>query len=97
MINAKMRNYKYYLYNEKNSHGQRIRSKEPQGEIKMAINIMSQNVQSNILYENAQYIGITHNKTVDDTFVIEYESTLLKVLYVNKIGRFNIVYMAKVN
>lgn len=97
MINAKMRAYDYYLYNEKNTHGQTVLNKELQGKIKISINTFSQNVQNNILYQNAQFMGITHDKNIDDKYAIKFGDILLKVLYVNDIGRYKIVFMAKVH
>lgn len=94
MINADMRLYNYFTLGEENEAGQRLPSKEPVGQIKMAINISSQSVQNNINYTGATYVGLTHAK-VDDTYVIEYGDERLKVLYVNNKGRLNQVFMAK--
>lgn len=96
MINANMRSYDYYLYNVENSHAQRTLSAEPQGKVKMSIFSTSQSVQNNILYFNAQYIGLTQNKDINDTYAIKYGDILLKVLYCNTVGRYKQVFMAKV-
>lgn len=96
MFNADMRLYDYYLYNEKNAHGQRTIGAEPQGKVKMAINTTSQNIQANALYLNAQYIGLTHDSNINDTYAIKFGDILLKVLYVNNKGRFRQVFLAKV-
>ena len=93
MINADMRLYNYFTLGELNKAGQKVLSKEPVGQVKMAINISSQAVQDNINYTGATYVGLTHAK-VDDTFVIEYGEERLKVLYVNNKGRLNQVFMA---
>jgi hypothetical protein len=94
MINADMRLYNYFTLGEENEYGQRLPSKEPVGQIKMAINISSQTVQDNINYSGATYVGLTHAK-VDDTYIIEYGNERLKVLNVNDKGRLNQVFMAK--
>lgn len=96
MINRDMRLYDYYLYKEKNAYGQRTVGEEPQGKVKIAINISSQTVQDNVLYTGCQYVGITHNKSIDDTYVIKYGEEMLKVLYINPKGRYRVVYLAKV-
>lgn len=93
MINADMRLYNYFTLGELNEAGQKVLSKEPVGQVKMAINISSQAVQDNINYTGATYVGLTHAK-VDDTYVIEYGEERLKVLYVNNKGRLNQVFMA---
>ena len=95
MINAQMRQYEYYTYGEQNAYGQSQLSAEPQGVIKMAINITSQNTQDNILYNNSTYIGLTTDAEVNDTYVIQYEKERLKVMYVNPMGRFKQVFMAR--
>lgn len=95
MINAQMREYEYYTYGAKDTYGQAQLSAEPQGKIKMAINILSQNTQDNILYKNCSYIGLTHDAEVNDTYVIQYEKERLKVLYVNPMGRFTQVFLQR--
>ena len=94
MINANMRNYDYYLYGALDAYGQPQLSTEVQGSIKMAINIASQSVQQNIIYNGAQYVGITHTE-LNDKYVIQYGDEKLKVLYVNPTGRFIQVFLAR--
>ena len=94
MINANMRLYNYFTFGEKDEYGQTQLSKNPVGQVKMAINITSQSVQDNINYKDSQYVGLTHAK-VDDTYVIEYGDERLKVLYINPTGRFNQVFMSR--
>lgn len=95
MINAQMREYKYYTYGDKNSYGQPQLSADPQGTIKMAINIASQSTQDNILYNNCSYIGLTTDAGVSNKYVIEYQEERLKVEYVNPMGRFKQVFMSR--
>lgn len=96
MINANMRTYDYYTFGDLDDYGQLKLSEEVKGSVKMAIYPTSQTVQDNILYLNAQYMGLTHDKTVNDTFVIKYGEVKLKVLYVSALGRLQQVFMAKV-
>lgn len=94
MINANFRQYHYFTTG-KNAAGQDTlpsKDAEPVGKIKMAINLTSQNVQDNINYNGANYMGLTHAK-VDDTYIIQYGEERLKVLYVNPIGRLNQVFL----
>lgn len=92
MINADMRIYDYFTLGENDAYGQPAMSAEPVGTIKMAINISSQSVQDNINYKDCQYVGLTH-ANVNDTYVIQYGTEKLKVLYVNPKGRYKQVFM----
>lgn len=95
MINADMRTYDYFTFGANNGYGTPTLSDEVKGQVKMAINITSQNIQENINYKNASYIGLT-NSTIDDTYVIQYdENTKLKVLYVNPKGRYKQVFLSE--
>lgn len=49
----------------------------------------------NPLYIDAEFTGITQNKEIDETYIINYDNKKLKVLYVVK-GRFNQVFMQEV-
>lgn len=95
MINSQMLPYCYYTMDTENEYGQAIPVDEPTGTIRMAITISSQSVQDNINYSGAQYVGLTHNKAINDKWVIDYKGTKLKVLYVNTQGRYTQVYLAK--
>ena len=81
MFDAKMREYDYYILQDKDEYGQTTLSTIPEGKVKMAIFISSQSAQDNILFEGCNYIGITYAK-VRDTYVIDYEGEKLKILYV---------------
>ena len=59
----------------------------------MAISVISNQIGDNVMYRNAQYIGLTRG-TLDDKCVVTYGDDKLKVLYVIP-GRFNQVYMAR--
>lgn len=96
MINADMRLYDYYTYGAADSYGQPVLSDTIQGTIKMAINISSQTIQDNIRYKDCSYIGITHDKAIDESYVIQYGSERLKVLYVNPKGRFKQVFLKNI-
>lgn len=88
-----MREYEYYTLGEKDAYGQETLSSAPVGTIKLAINISTQSVQDNVNYKNAQYIALTQAK-VNDTYIIkDNERGLLKVLYVNPIGRYTQVFL----
>ena len=95
MINADMRLYDFFTLGEPNSYGQPQLSKQPQGQIKMAIYITSQSVQDNINYKDCKYVGLTTGQ-IDDSCVIEYGNEKLKVLYINPKGRYKQVYLGEI-
>lgn len=95
MITLNMREYDFYTFGAPNSYGQPQLSKDPVGKVKLSIFTTSQNVQANVNYTNANYIGLTHDKAINDTYVIKYGEECLKVLYTSKQGRFIQVFMAK--
>ena len=94
MINAQMRLYDYYTIGEKDKYGQPVAATEVKGQIKMAINLISESIDESSLYTGAQYTGLTHN-AIDSKCIIQYGDEKLKVLYVNPYGRFNQVFMAR--
>ena len=87
-----MRNYTYQKYGEQDEYGQPTLGKG--GTISMAISVISNQISDNVLYRDAQYIGLTKNEALDDKCIINYGSDKLKVLYVLP-GRFKQVYMAR--
>ena len=91
-----MKTYNYFTFGELDEYGQPQVSAEPQGTIKLAINILSQSVTDNIKYKDCSYIGLTLNSSVNDSFVIEYGAEKLKVLYVNSIGRYKQVFLKEI-
>lgn len=96
MVNTQMRKYTYKKITDTiDDYGQPT-IEEVEGEIKMAINFTNETVQDNSLYSDAQYIGLTLNKNINDTYIINYEGESLKVLYVNKAGKYKQVFMTRV-
>lgn len=95
MINVNMRQYDFYTLNGLDAYGQAKISTEKQGSIKMAISISSQTIQDNIMYQGCEYVGLTHDTKVNDTYVIEYGKERLKVLYVSPQGRLKQVFMSR--
>lgn len=94
MINSQMGIHDYYIYGEQDAYGQPALSKK-QGTIKMAINILSKRIEGNMLYSQAEYIGLTSDAQINDKYVIAYGSDKLKVLYVYPFGRLTQVFMAR--
>ena len=100
MISSNMRTYDYYLLGDDNGYGQitliRDDNANPikQGEVKLSITTLTKTVTDDIRYTDASYLGLTHDKNIDDTYVIQYGQELLKVQYVNKDGRYTQVFMS---
>lgn len=94
MINTNMRTYAYSTIGGNDAYGMPALS-EVKGFIKMAIQLNSQTVQDNIKYTDTVYIGLTHDKYIDDTYVIQYGNEKLKVLYVNPFGRYKQVHLGE--
>lgn len=94
MITTEMRQYDYFTFGADDEYGQPTISKEPVGQIKMAIYITSQSIQDNVLFEDSAYMGLTNDTEVNSNYVIKYGEERLKVLYVNPKGRYKQVFMA---
>ena len=97
MINTDMRLYDYFTLGEVDAYGQpQLPTLEstPAGQIKMAIFLTTQAITDNIKYKDCSYLGLT-KENVNDTYIINYEKKLLKVLYVNPKGRFKQVFLAE--
>ena len=91
-----MKTYNYFTFGELDEYGQPQVSAQPEGAIKMAINILSQTVTDNIKYKDCSYIGLTFDNSVTDNFVIQYGEEKLKVLYVNPAGRYKQVFLKEI-
>lgn len=94
MINADMKTYNYFTFGENNAYGQPQLSAQPVGTIKISINVTSQTTQDNINYKGANYIGLTH-AAIDDSYVIEYGTERLKVIYTQPKGRYIQAFMVR--
>lgn len=93
MISRDIKTYNFFTFGEKDEYGQAKLSDEIQGQVKMAIYISSQAVQDNINFQDCNYIGLTQDKNVNDSYVIEYLDQRLKVQYVNPHGRYKTIYL----
>ena len=96
MINADIKEYFYSTIGEVDLYGQPQTSTEPKGTIKIAIYTSSQSITDNIKYKDCSYIGLTHDKTINDSFVIHYGEAKLKVLYVNSMGRYTQAFLKEI-
>lgn len=90
-----MQTYNYYTYGAADAYGQPQLSSNAQGSVKIAIYTTSQAIQDNINYKDSAYVGLTHDKAINDKYVIEYNNEKLKVLYVNQAGRYRQVFLQR--
>lgn len=95
MINSQMRDYLYCIYTtELDDYG--METKEVQeGTIKMAINLVGNNLANNPLYKDVNYIGLTRDD-IDDSYIIIIGDEEYKVTFVNDFGRMKQVSLSKV-
>jgi hypothetical protein len=89
-----MRLYNYSVLGALDSYGQ-PQAVEAEDKIKMSINFASEAVQENPLYSGAQYVGLTLNKNVNASYIIQYGTEKLKVTYTNPLGKYNQVFLAR--
>jgi hypothetical protein len=95
MINATMRSYDYYTLGGLDEYGQEALTEETQGKVKLAIYTLSTTIGTNINYKDATYIALTHNKDINDSYVIKYGEEKLKVMYVIPFGKYHQVFLAE--
>lgn len=99
MINAQFNDYSYSTVGQLNSYGQQTVTPAASGvTVRMAINVLSQSTQDSILYSGAEYIGLTHDNSINDTYIIHYDNNVdLKVKAVVKNTRLNQVLLTRVS
>lgn len=93
MINSRMSNYEYYLLGVDNGYGQITITPDVQGTVNISIATLTKAVTEDLRYSNASYLGLTHDKNINDTYVIKYGNELLKVQYVIPDGRYTQVFL----
>lgn len=93
MINSRMKEYEYYLLGVDNGYGQLTITPDVQGTVNISITTLTKAVTDDIRYTDATYIGLTHDTSIKDTYVIKYGDELLKVQYVNPDGRYTQVFL----
>lgn len=94
MISNSMKDYTFSTLGGKDEYGQEVES-EVQGTVKLAIYSLSNTIGTNIKYKDATYLGLTHNRAINDSYVIHYGEEKLKVLYTIPNGRLNQVFLAE--
>lgn len=94
MINTNMRSYDYFTLDGKDDYGQPQLS-EKKGTVKISINLNSQSAADNVKYRDATYVGLSLDKAIDDSYVIQYGNEKLKITFANPVGKYNQIYMSE--
>lgn len=94
MINSTMKDYDYYQYGDKDEYGQPTLG-AVKGQIKIAIFDTNKAVNDDIKYTEEDYIGLTYDKDIDNTYVIQYGNERLKVLYTIVVPNFKTQVLMK--
>lgn len=98
MINAQMKSYNLYTYSTTtNAYGEETLGAQPSGTVKMAINAISDEITDSPLYHEVSYIGLTFNKNLTDSNLIAFGDEKLKVKFVKPFGRYNQVFLQRIN
>lgn len=97
MISTQMEKCNYYVLNDiEDSYGQATVPNQPSGVIDISIHTSSIMNQDGIKYNDCAFIGLTLDDAVTDKYIIEYQGSNLKVLYVIPDGRYTQVFMKQI-
>lgn len=97
MIQSNMKLYNYYVLDELDDYGTNQASEEVQGQVKLSIFLQTKQLSDNSIYKETQFTALTNDKDINEKYLIEYDEKLLKVLYINDLGRYRQVYLGSIN
>lgn len=97
MIQNNMKLYNYYTLGELDDYGTNQASEEVKGQVKLSIFLQTKQLSDNSIYKETQFTALTNDKDINEKYLIEYNEKLLKVLYINDLGRYRQVYLGSVN
>lgn len=97
MIQNNMKLYNYYTLGELDDYGTNQSSEEVKGQVKLSIFLQTKQLSDNSIYKETQFTALTNDKDINEKYLIEYNEKLLKVLYINDLGRYRQVYLGSVN
>lgn len=97
MIQSNMKLYNYYVLNELDDYGTNQASEEVKGQVKLSIFLQTKQLSDNSIYKDTQFTALTNDKDINEKYLIEYNEKLLKVLYINDLGRYRQVYLGSIN
>ena len=97
MIQSNMKLYNYYTLSEIDDYGTNQISKQISGQVKLSIFLQTKQLSDNSIYKEAQFTALTNDKDINEKYLIEYNNMLLKVLYINDLGRYRQIYLGSTN
>lgn len=97
MIQSNMKLYNYYVLDELDDYGTNQASEEVKGQVKLSIFLQTKQLSDNSIYKETQFTALTNDKDINEKYLIEYNEKLLKVLYINDLGRYRQIYLGSVN
>lgn len=96
MIQSNMKLYNYYTLGEIDDYGTNQVS-QVSGQVKLSIFLQTKQLSDNSIYKEAQFTALTNDKDINEKYLIEYNNMLLKVLYINDLGRYRQIYLGSTN
>ena len=97
MIQNNMKLYNYYTLSELDDYGTNQVSKQISGQVKLSIFLQTKQLSDNSIYKEVQFTALTNDKDINEKYLIEYNNMLLKVLYINDLGRYRQIYLGSTN
>ena len=97
MIQNNMKLYNYYTLDEIDDYGTNQVSEKISGQVKLSIFLQTKQLSDNSIYKEAQFTALTNDKDINEKYLIEYNNMLLKVLYINDLGRYRQIYLGSTN
>ena len=97
MIQNNMKLYNYYTLDEIDDYGTNQVSQQVSGQVKLSIFLQTKQLSDNSIYKEVQFTALTNDKDINEKYLIEYNNMLLKVLYINDLGRYRQIYLGSTN
>lgn len=94
-IATNLKEYDYFEYGKQDKYGQEILNQSPSGKVKASITLLNQSVENTPLYNEIQYVGLTHSNAIKENCVIAYGNKKLKVMNIVE-GRYNTLLLQDV-
>lgn len=95
MINATFREYSLQQYRTRLDAFGVPSPQAVAAKVTMAIFLNNERNVANPMYVEADYVGLTFNKSIDVDCIVEYGNELLKVTHKHKAGKYYQVWMEK--
>lgn len=96
-VQTRMKSYPYSIYNpfHRNAYGEQTTDFQITGYIDMSITLSNQATIDSIKHIEADYIGITKSKEINNAMIIHYNDEYLQVKTIIPSERFNVVALIR--